>query len=449
MTTETIEESLKKLISAAVPRSKVQKVEPIKSFGLHKLYRAIVRDGVSILCSLSPPPSRRILRCEYTSIKSEAVIIHWLSSLRENKFYSGSPESSDDDIEDDKEQQNYMRAKAVTKYIPTLVEYGLSTAFKQLPYNLTYPSPGIAVAALSSPLTSAERRSVDFQLGQLLRAISLLRSPTSRFGTAESILPPVPERSNSSQRQNSIQNTVETFTKWSDAFGNLLNGAIQDAQASQITAAYDSIRRLYRRFSFVLDTILEPRLVIIDAGLDSNILVSERSRGDDSDDTSEDDDSEKNDSSDDSDSSSSSENSSDLKCSIKVTGLREWTKAIFGDPLMSVAFSRDPSKNLIQGFRTRLEGALDDLDDVSESRSREKRAMQIRLNLYRVYHALNAISVEYIRRDGGSDPRELKARKALVEAVRELEAFEEHETSKRRLPRIEAALSKKPRTASP
>lgn len=440
-----IEDSLKKIITNAVPGARIQSLHAIASPGLHQLYRATVHDGTTLLCALPPSPNRRMLRCEYGSIRSEAVILQWLSWLCDGRPKSSSSKSSAVDFEDKKEVRNRIRAQAVSKYLPKLLEHGCAGAMQRLQYNVIASSPGRVLSTLHPPLSAAHRKSVDFQVGQMIRAISLLRSPTSRFGVADGIVPPVPERSNWEQRRTSVQTTSESFTRWSDAFAELLNSAIQDAQSNQITAAYDSIRRFHRRFTHVLDGVVEPRLVLLDAGLDKNVLVSLREAEDEASDPSSSD----SDDSEASSSSSSSDDSSNNTPPVQVTGLREWIKPIFGDPLLSMVLCQAPSENLLEGFCTPLTDTMDDMNEISEHLSEKRQHVQIRLNLYRVYHALNTISVEYVRREEGSDPRELSARKALVEAVRELEILDESESSKRRRRRLGVPPSKRARTSSP
>lgn len=442
----TTEDSLKSIISNAVPDARVRNLARMLSPGLHQIYRATIHDGTIILCSLPPSQNRRILRCEYASIRSEAAVLHWLSGLCERKLDSSFPNSAAADFEVKRERRNSSRAKIVSNYCPRLLEHGFALMFHQTPYNITLARPGVVISTLSSPLPTAERRVVDFQIGQMIRAMSLLQSPTSRFGNAASIVPPAPETWNWAQHRTSIRSSSETFTKWSDAFGDMLNSAIQDAQANQITASYDSIRRLQRCFANILDAVVEPRFVLLDAGLDTNVLVSFTSNNEaqevDSDKASED-----------ASSSPDERNSPDDNVgsvggtsTIMVTGVRECIKGVFGDPLISSVFSWRPSKYLLHGYGTRLADTLEDTNDVYESMAQNQRHVQVRLSLYRIYHALNAISVEYIRRDEGSDPRELEARKALVESIRELDLLEEHETAKRPRTPTEAASFKRART---
>lgn len=438
-------ETVKKIIINALPELAIQSVELSLSAGLHRVYRAIAKDKTAVQCSLAPSPNRRLLRCEYKSIRNEAAILQWLSSLCEIRPDSSSNTSTTIDYQDKTEQRNILIANAISSQLSKLLDHGFSAALQRVPYNIIIPRPGTTISSLPSPLTLAQRKSVDFQIGQMLRAIALIRSPTSRFGIAESIVPPVPQRSSRAQRRTSVQQTSETFTKWSEAFGEILNSAIQDAQANQITAAYDNIRRLHHRFSQMLDTVTEPRLVLLDYGLDWNTLVSLQSDHNESDEDSVKSSSDES-PSDDSTVSSIGDNHTS---SIKLMGMREWTKAIFGDPLLALIFSRKPSTHVLSGFSTKLAVTLDDMRGISAITFREEYGIQIRLNLYQIYHALNAISVEYIRRDEGSDPRELRARKALVEAVRELEALEELETLKRRRSRVEVAPSKRSRACSP
>ncbi|KGQ02508.1 hypothetical protein BB8028_0002g10050 [Beauveria bassiana] len=441
----TIEDSLAKLITTAVPESRVQSLQATASPGLHRIYRALTRDGAIIQCSLPQPPNRRMLRCEYGSIRSEATILQWLSGLCEEQPESGSSKLTMVDTEDKNEVRNRIRAQAILEYLPGLLDHGMAGTMHQLQYNVLVPRPGRVLSTIGSSLTAAARKSADFQIGQMLRRISLLHSPTFCFGNAEAVLPPVPQRSTPEQRRASVLGSRETFTSWSDAFGEMLHSAIQDAQASQITASYDSIRRCLHRFAHALDAVIEPRLVLMDAGLDQNVLVVMQEADSDNFDTSDNESgaSEKSKESDGSDSSGSA------ATQLKVTGLREWIKPVFGDPLLNIRLSQTNSEHVVHGFSTPLADTLDDMKEVSESLSQNRQYVQMRLNLYRVYHALNAISVEYIRRDDDSDPRELRARKALVEAVRELEALDEAEASKRRCRLIEVVPSKRQRTLSP
>lgn len=441
----TIENALKKVIENAVPGTQVQSLQATASHGLHQIYLATTHNEASIQFSLPRSPNRRVLRCEYGSIRSEAAILQWLLWLCERTPKTGSSEVISVDFEDKKELRNKMRAQAISMYLPKLLEHGVAGPLQQLQYNVVAPCPGRVLSTLGSALTTEDRRSVDFQIGQMLRSISLLRSPTSRFGNAESILPPVPQRSGCEQRRASVQAPSETFTRWSDAFGEMLHAAIQDAQSNQITASYDSIRRFLGRFTHVLDTVVEPRLVLVDAGLDENVVVA--MQGLECEDSGASDN--------DSDTLQLTESPGNIDTSpsvnpgVRVTGVREWVKAIFGDPLLSIMLCQAPSEDLMSGFCSSLADSLDDMDEVSEGLSQDRQHVQIRLNLYRIYHALNAISVEYIRRDDDSDPRELRARKALVEAVRELDKFDEAETSKRRRRRLEVVPSKRARTLSP
>ncbi|OAR01297.1 hypothetical protein LLEC1_02716 [Akanthomyces lecanii] len=440
-----IEDSLKKVVADAVPGTQIKSLQATVSPGLHQIYRATTHDGATIQFSLPLSPNRRVLRCEYGSIRSEAAILQWLLWLYKTRPKLGSPKLMSVDFEDKKELKNRIRAQAIARYLPKLLEHGVVGTMQRLQYNVITPCPGRVLSTLDFALTVADRRSVDFQIGQMLRCISLLRSPTSRFGTIESMLPAVPQRSNCEQRRASVQESNETFARWSDAFGEMLHNAIQDAQSNQITASYDSIRRFLGRFTHVLDTVVEPRLVLVDAGLDNNVLVALQEV--------------ENDNSDASGSGSGAievaetsgiiNSSPSIAPGIRVTGIREWAKAIFGDPLLSIMLSQAPSEYLLSGFCASLVDTLDDMDEVSEALLQNRQHVQIRLNLYRIYHALNAISVEYIRRDEGSDPRELRARRALVEAVRELDTFDKAETSKRRRRRLEVAPSKRARTLSP
>ena len=425
MDANKVKDSIKNIVSAAVPDITIDKVEAIVSKGLHQMYIATSQSSTQFTCSLSPLPNRRVLRCEYTSIRAEAALLQWIASVGERGFSTSSPSSlSSTDSDDGREEDWRTQVQQLSRFAPKLVEYGSAALPHRTSYNITTCLPGNTISTLSNPLTEPERRSVNFQVGQLIRRISLLVSPTGRFGNAESIMPPVPAKSNWAQKRTVVQHPSVTYARWSEAFTDMLNGAIRDAQSNHITASYDGIRRCLRRFSPILDLVREPRLIIMDAGLDHTLLVRRLL----------------------SENQEPSESENRALSSIQVTGMLEWIKSFFGDPLIALVFAQEDRADIFEGFNKPLSHTTTLRDGNLKPTLECSKEVQIKLLLYQVYHSLNAITAEYLRRDGGSDPREMRARKRLLEAIRQLDSIQDMDVPKRRQYLSEASSAKRQKT---
>ncbi|ESZ96672.1 hypothetical protein SBOR_2931 [Sclerotinia borealis F-4128] len=97
--------------------------------------------------------------------------------------------------------------------------------------------------------------------------------------------------------------------------------------------------------------------------------------------------------------------------SLKLTGLRNWSQGIFGDPLLSSVFE-NPSEGFLEGWKAR--GDEDDLiEDIGNA--------EVRLLIYRCYRAVVGVVTEYYRPQSDSSRRELENRRNLTAALSELE----------------------------
>ncbi len=434
MDTNTIKDNIKGIVNDAVPGVTVTNVEAMEFHGLHQMYVASTHDETRFICSLPPLPNRRVLKCEYTSIRAEAALLQWITSLGEKQYSESSPKlhcaaASDDNVELKSESQAHL----LSKFVPKLVEYGSTALPHRISYNIVTCLPGQTISTLSNPLNVLERRSVSFQVGQLIRRISFLSSPTGRYGNAESMMPPVPAKSNWAQRRTVAQHSSMTYTRWSEAFADMVNVAIKDAQINHITASYEGIRRSLRRHTSVLDLVTEPRLVIIDAGLDHTVLIRRIQESN----------LEPN-----HDKIGTFSTKESFVSTVQVTGVREWIKSVFGDPLLAAAFCSNQKESIFEGFNQPSDSIPSSCDEASDSLPNCSHDVRIRLLLYQMYHALNAITVEYLRRDNGSDPREMQARKALLEALRGLDSIEDLEVLKRPRDQIEASPAKRVKTGA-
>jgi hypothetical protein len=232
---------------------------------------------------------------------------------------------------------------------------------------------------------------------------------------------------------------------------------------------YSNIRYQFERFEHLLDAVTKPRLVILDAGEDSNTLIhrscetgrkpnapaeesigvpirpksslrtsrrSDHGRGRPDykiviqDNTNKRDDHFIADES--------------TKSNIEVTGLRQWSHCLFGDPLLATVFSKRPrpSEDFWRGFDKALPGHEAAQADIIEDRDNA----HIRTLLYELYHAVVSLVGEYYRPQNDSSRRELAARKHLGNVLSQLEELDDRGQPRRRRMSGEMSPAKRPRS---
>ncbi|POR36891.1 Uncharacterized protein TPAR_02920 [Tolypocladium paradoxum] len=452
---------LRALISSAVPEFAIEDLEMVPSTKPYVHYFATAPEQHSLMLSLLPRTTR-LLRSEYLPITSEAVLLRWLTGPTDEccaAVHAGDTEPDETDLatgdENGTKRRIPRRTKALPllKFLPRLIKHGSATHVGcRNEYLLTRPVVGRTVAALSPPLNRAERKHVDFQVGQLLRRISSQLSPNGKFGTAVGILSPDPAAPGPSWNRPVTPDLSSRHDRWSDAFRYMLESTLRDAEDFNVTIPYDAIRDHVSRFRHFLDAVTSPCLVAIDAGEDTNTLVSpvtrslvqesggqlpgdrppehdRRGHGDDALDANE-----------------SAEAIARAVGSMEVTGIREWSNCVFGDPLIASVLSRSASPEIWDGFKSALwENGLEifgargaPLEDLRNAESRRL--------LYECYHAATAIVREYYRRCSDSDDREMPARKRLTQALRKLDNMDDIGKERRPHPSGEVSPAKRPKT---
>ncbi len=201
-----------------------------------------------------------------------------------------------------------------------------------------------------------------------------------------------------------------------------------------VVLPYLAIRRHFKHLGYILDMVSLPRLVLVDAVADSNLLVlrsktvsgssglgpvmADGSARDlmapaepsiegehcSSEDGGHDEASE---------SVTSSLEEEDVRPVVMVTGLRDWGNCVFGDPLFASVFCEEPSEHFLRGFDG-PEGGRDPAaaaagcDDAIEDRE----SVPVRSLLYQCYHTTVQIVTEFYRPTSESTSRELAARKS-------------------------------------
>jgi hypothetical protein len=127
---------------------------------------------------------------------------------------------------------------------------------------------------------------------------------------------------------------------------------------------------------------------------------------------------------------------------IEVTGLRQWSNCVFGDPLLATIFSKRPrpTDDFWRGFDKPLPG------ETTASIIEDRDNAHIRMLLYECYHAVVTLVGEYYRPQTDSSRRELAARKHLGNVLARLEELDDRGQQRRRRMSGEMSPAKRPRS---
>ncbi|ORY67091.1 uncharacterized protein BCR38DRAFT_482730 [Pseudomassariella vexata] len=423
------------------------------------------------MLTLPPSPGLRLLRSEQWLLLSEELLINWIletslerapkdakvsiQSLLDTTTGKGSlSKLATRDMHSNR--SSATRKSPLLEYIPAVVSSSASSPKLGSAFNMLEPTRGTSMFGLDKPLTRAERRSVDFQKGQLIRRISSMKAPNAKFGPVVAVIgAPSPVSTQHGTPMSLVgSGGVET---WTQAFLSMVEGILRDGEDMAVMMSYSLIRSHVQRLSHLLDAVTESRLVVLSAVNDDNLLVSRgtASRGIDEAGTKL--------------SRGSAVNSStrggaprrkgrddkpdELGCesestnneeyddhppeptNLAVTGLRDWSSSIFGDPLLASVFSQNPSADFLRGFHQPVK---DGTEPPANTRKRDTPPLghshgddgiiqdlenaPIRLLLYECYHAAVCVIKQFYRPAGAaSTKREMEARKRLANVLSRLE----------------------------
>jgi hypothetical protein len=407
------DKSMQAFISRILPAANVESVTALPAVSrVQRVYKVTLSDGALLVLSLPPPPMMRLLRSETAPVTLEAAVLQWIA--RQLRLSDGPNTNLQD-------------------YLPQLITNEVDDE-TSIEYNLTRPTKGTAISSLSTPLTTSERKSLAYQVGSLIRQFSSLESTSRRFGRAIAVL-----SSQIAVRNAELTRTPELGSgeTWSAAFHSLLEAALRDGEDMAVSINYSAIRRHFQRLKHVLDGVTIPRLVVVDAADDSNIMVLRSSEP-----AVENHDSSLRESpipiaSKSSQNVRHSERDDDEASAtvtpggIAITGLSELSNCVFGDPLYATVFSDNPSQELLRGFNGLLEQAELPLHHISDL-IEDKENASTRLLLYECYHSIVRINREFYRPKPGSSLRELAARKQLSTTLSRLEQTDDHGRQRRR-----------------
>lgn len=487
------------------------KLRPLPSPRHQRRYEIIAPDGTRLELVLAPSHMARLLRSEQSMVNSEAVVVRWIHQLvfhekshgQETASVVGNVTSPSGTSHDDDEHLNSDPGLSVL--LPKLVHHCPASRDPDSPSSVFQRSYGTAITSLSLGLTDKELRHVDFQQGRLTRRLSKIKSPSGLFGPAAVVLTPnhAPPKHFGDPLDKSRTSGDRT---WSAAFHSMLEGILRDGEDMSVTISYSTIRQHFRRLSHLLNSVETARLVVVDAAEHSNVLVArmkvtsddvQRNRhhaafrgasseedlrvggnsssvsGSSEDDAVDSEDEEEDDNDHDNDSSYVDDEApccspkiagdtgktdgrlregddtglGTKKDGIRVTGLRDWSNCIFGDPLFARAFSDDPSDAFLQGFYGSEHSTNTTESPISPHESdgpvEDEHNARYRLLLYQTYHATEAIVKEFYGQRTDKSRMELAARKRLGEILAKLEDIDVEPKRMHRRPSGEMSPAKK------
>jgi len=354
---------LKEILSHVVPGSTLGPVEEVKSPQLPRLYILNMSDDRRLLLSFAPSLAVRLLRHEATIMASEAILVSFLGESTRRPGTIGSPRNQTD---------ARPRDTGFSGLVPKLLKHSSNNREMAYPYSIFEPTTGTPLSTLNPQLSIPDRCLIDKEVGHMARALASLTSPTGTFGMVSRVIPD-PFIAHSSTAPKPVGSKT-----WSEAFNTLLEAILRDGEDMAVLLPYEGIRAHFQRMSWRLDAITSPRLVILDINSETNVMVERVSHDIASKDSTE---------------------------SVRLTGLRNWSQGIFGDPLIANCFD-DPSEGFLEGWREGGEEVIEDEEN-----------KEARLLLYRCYRAIVSIVTEYYRPKGDSSKRELDGRRTLTSTL--------------------------------
>ncbi|KAI0431257.1 hypothetical protein F5Y09DRAFT_330450 [Xylaria sp. FL1042] len=461
MTQPRPSDSVRAIIESAVPSIKVETVSTIPTKRLLIAFKVKLADKRTLLLNLLPPPSR-LLRYEKWFVQSEAAVVEWLlrdvpqqqdrgAQYLDEKFAGKQPQGGSSirrqAAQSDSGNSVVVKGQLLS-YLPTLIKHSSTPTENGSAFGLFEPTPGDPISSLGSPPTPAQRRSINFQKGRLIRYITNVTSPNGRFGQAAIVLEQfqVPEESQIAARETKLD--FDGADGWKKTFHFLLEGILRDGEDRAVTMSYELVRTMFHKFGHLLDAVTTPRLVVCDADEDDIVLVSrsekaQQKREHQDPDTSESGPTVKIELHDSSSGLQQSMGEDDATI-LEITGLQDWSNCIFGDPLFATVFSHttpefergfhqshEAGKIKSPGQTNKVEKEEDnDGSSGDQDEDEEKQDIDIiedpdnaptRILLYECYHATVAIVRQFYRPDADSSEREIAARRRLVAALAKLE----------------------------
>lgn len=358
---------LKEILGHIVPGSTLISAEELLSTQLARLYVLNMSDGQKLILALAPNLSTRLLRHESTILSAEAALVSFIAGADQELGLGSSIQTGN---------ERPPRSTELYEIVPKLLKHSPNSKELAYPYSIFEEITGTPLSTLSIYLSLSERRLVDKQIGAMARRLASLTSPSGLFGPVSKILPdPLTPASSSTAAKRGSRT-------WGEAFQSLLEGVLRDGEDMSVLLPYEIIRAYYHQLSWCLDAVTAPRLLVLDSGSETNVMIE---RG------------------------STDGKSAAPSSSPRLTGLRSWSSGVFGDPLISSCFE-DASDGILEGWREGFEEVIEDTENI-----------ELRLLLYKCFRAIISIVTEYYRPRPDSSRKELEGRRRLTSALAELD----------------------------
>ncbi|KAL4786189.1 hypothetical protein BJX76DRAFT_355420 [Aspergillus varians] len=271
----------------------VAKVYPLAGH-LHPLYLVRLSNETRLLLKCSPRPATSLLRREHVLLDTEARV---LSLLNKNNM----------------------------PCIPQLLHYDPMGDLLGPSFLIRHHISGSTLEDIEVQLTIQERKAIGRSLGLLAKRIA--QHSSDSFGSLGQVANAAGKKS------------------WKEAFLVLFEGILRDAEDVFINLPYGEIRYQASRVSPALDEISIPRLVVIDLGQPSQVLVDPQSK--------------------------------------RLCGISGFGTAVWGDVYMAKIFE-NPSSPAMDGFGSYY------------SKSQSARTRQL---LYSCYRSVHRIVLQYYRKN--------------------------------------------------
>jgi hypothetical protein len=205
----------------------LQQVERLQGH-LHRLYTIRTADKTAFALKCSPSRDTHLLRHEQKSLETEARV----TALIKANTHVPVPQQ----ISYDSHASNAVGT----------------------PFLLRSYITGTSLADMKPYLSPSDRSELDRRLGSYMYSISQMSERS--FGLYHRV------------------NAGTGHSTWSEAFQSLIESVLRDAEDMLVSLPYDSIRYHVSSRKAVLNQIIEPRLVAIEAGEARNVLVDQSRR---------------------------------------------------------------------------------------------------------------------------------------------------------------------------
>ncbi|CAI6093251.1 unnamed protein product [Clonostachys chloroleuca] len=422
------EEEAFALLCDILPGLPIDRVRVTPNGGIQQMYLVdIAGEDSPILLTTAHKSWAKPLRSEYCSISSEAALWAWYTVISPRVFRGEGANTNNGknnhEVRENPDSDVYSTRLYLSGFLPTLIKYSLPIPEAQVPeFSLSRPRPGNTVSSLPLSPNNDDYASINQQAGQLFRRIACHVSPTGRFGDVASVMRPLsvlPMRPVVRSPANSPY--IFGTASWSGAFHLMLESVLRDLEDRFVNISYSRIRGHFKQLRSLLDKVTRPSLVAITCSDMQNLLVVESDTKDsDSSTLSSEAEAPNSPPTDQDPEPHTRPTTPETRDKYKVTGLRDWSMLVFGDPLIATVFNDKAPESFMAGLHQPI---AEDDPFTSVSIIEHAESAPLRLLLYKCYHALNDLAKQYYHTRQGD--AELEARRRLLLVLRELDKIKD------------------------